>query len=89
MAIIKTIQTPSGITVQDAYVRIEAIDGNKSEIGVTISAYVSQEDSLEKPPFQSERYTFVPDQSEDSERWDKQAYLYLKTLPKFEFATDV
>lgn len=40
-------------------------------------------------PVYDYRFMFTPSTDDNSVRWDKQAYEYLKTLPEFKNAVDV
>lgn len=90
MAISKTIVLSSGLTVENAYIRISNIEGNKDSLVFEIRGYASQQAYLDgKSYLDYKKYSFVPSQSSISDRWDKQAYEYLKTLDKYIGAVDV
>jgi hypothetical protein len=85
MALQNNITTESGLNVQDAYSRVEGISLlNKSKAKFDLSSYVNSEEQL---PFKKQ--TYMCDYDIESYNPIKQAYLYLKTLPKFSNATDV
>lgn len=82
MALQKSINY-KGITVNDCYIRVTRIDGNKTEVsfGLAYSANANAE------AFNNETHACSYDVN--GENPIKQAYEYLKTLPEFADATDV
>ncbi|MEK0313743.1 hypothetical protein [Cohnella sp. 56] len=89
MAIITNVTLESGLEVQDSYARIELIQGDKTKLTVGLFFYVNQQ-AIEggKDTVTRKYYDFVPADEDDSVRWDKQAYEYLKALPEFAEAVD-
>lgn len=71
------------ITFNDAYIRVERIEGSKQEMTVYLAILKSQE---EKRPLVLKAYKFVPNLYGDN--FIKQAYMHLKTLLEFAGATD-
>lgn len=89
MAILINTSTVSEITVNQAYARIDSLVGNKTSLTIYVNFYVTAEAANSGiPSFKQSSYEFTPNSSEGSERWDKQAYEYIKTLPEFEGAID-
>jgi hypothetical protein len=85
MALQSTITTDSGITVENAYSRVEKVKlTSKKSIAFELGSYVSQESTS---AFNSKGYLAKYDLSGDNPI--RQAYLYLKTLPEYENADDV
>jgi hypothetical protein len=86
MAISKTlkIKTNVGIDVeiQNAYIKIASVFGNKSEM--TAELHISKAQGEE--PVQRRTYAYPFEL--DGANLIKQGYIYLKTLPEFEGATD-
>lgn len=72
-------------TYKDCYVKVVSLDGNKKYINGV--ALVIDQDKNE--PIYDYRFMFTPSADDNSVRWDKQAYEYLKTLPEFKNAVDV
>jgi ribosome-associated translation inhibitor RaiA len=70
----------SVVSVSNAYIKVDSISGNKNRIDFTVS--FSENDAV----LTAKSYDFKPDL--DGDNFIKQAYLYLKTLPEFESATD-
>lgn len=66
----------------DTYIRVESVSGGKEEQQANVSF------SAGNPPHIIDRqsFTFIPDL--DGPNFIKQAYLYLKSLPEFEYAED-
>ena len=67
------------------YVKVVSLDGNKKYIN-GVALIIDQE--ISKPVYDY-RFMFTPNQDDNSARWDKQAYEYLKILPEFKNAVDV
>ena len=89
MAIIRQITLDSGLFVDQSYIRVQGINGNKNLAVISLEAFVSQQTCEDgKTPVAYSSYTFEPNTADDSPRWDKQAYEYIKTLPEFEGAID-
>jgi hypothetical protein len=80
MAIKKTVELESGVILENAYIKINEIIGNKEQLIIGLDIFVSQESSLIKPFVIRKHYTFVPSDEETAIRWDKQGYEYLKKI---------
>lgn len=90
MALIVSASLESGIQVDHSYARIDYLGGNKNKVTVNVNYYLDEKAATDGlPPFKKSIHEFVPSESEQSLRWDKQGYEYLKTLPEFESAIDV
>lgn len=91
MALQKTLLLDNGLTIQDAYLKINEITGNKTELKIALDVFVSKETSDANKPFVVRKhYQYAGlDLSENAQRWDKQAYKHLKTLNEYEDAIDV
>lgn len=89
MAISKTIDF-KGVVVENAYIKVEGLSGNKEKIVFYLNAYKDVIASENKEnALNSHMIEFVPSKDEESLRWDKQAYEYAKTLPEYTEAIDV
>lgn len=89
MALQKNLELNTGLTVENAYLRIDAISGYKGEIAISVNSYVSQQAFIDGNEYlQQQFFTFVPSVADDAPNFIKQGYLYLKTLPEFADATD-
>jgi hypothetical protein len=83
MALSQTITTTFGITVNDAYHRVEGVRlTSKDVIAFQCRAYVD----ASKPHIADTEHTCSHDL--DGPNPIRQAYLHLKTLPEFANATD-
>ncbi len=90
MALQKTIALENGLTVQDAYIRIESVTGTKESMTVAVAAYLNEAaHNAQKPPLDLlKTFVFVPSVADGSANFIEQGYAYLKTLPEFADATD-
>ena len=73
------------VEFKDAYIKIASLTGNKDNLNVIVIVLTEQEGEVIK----SFEFNFIPDTSETSLRWDKQAYEYLKTTNEYADAIDV
>lgn len=90
MAIMKSLALDSGLVIDQAYIKVQGINGNKNIACISLEVFISKEKRDEgKTPIAYFNYTFVPMVEDNSPRWDKQAYEYLKTLGEFAGAIDV
>jgi hypothetical protein len=71
------------IAVENAYIRIDQISGNKNEILFSVNFYRLPN---ELTSFMGSTYKFTP--SLDASNFIAQAYEHLKTLPEFAGAED-
>lgn len=82
---LKTDWTIKEKTYKNCYVKIVSLDGNKKYInGVALVI-----DQAFNEPIYDYRFMFTPSNEDNSMRWDKQAYEYLKTLSDFKDAEDI
>lgn len=85
MALKKTVLAVFGVSIIDAYHRVEMVMINpKNEMSFRVRSYAGSPDSL--PCFADAVFATSYDMSGASPF--EQAYLYLKTLPDFADATD-
>lgn len=83
MALSKTIQMAYGVTIPDAYHRVNKVSIlNKTIAWVDVGIYVDPLGTSAR----TDRYQF--DYNINGENPVKQAYAHLKTLPEFAGATD-
>jgi len=83
MAFSLTVNQETGITVSNAYVRIDSISIRKGAIGNAVVKFFVEPT---KAPFESRDFIFLYEL--DGPNPIKQAYLHLKTLPEFADAVD-
>lgn len=72
----------SGVSIDNCYVRVNAVSGNKTRI----SANVTMHSDASQPHFFAQDFSFVPDMNGGN--FIAQAYEHLKTLPEFEGSVD-
>lgn len=90
MALQKTITLKNGLTVENAYIRIDTVSGYKGEITISVNSYASQTAFTSgKEYLEQTMYTFTPSVADGSDNFIKQGYVYLKTLTEFTDATDI
>jgi hypothetical protein len=89
MALSKTINLQNGLTVSNAYIRIDSIAGNKDILTISVGSYVSQQAFQEgRACLEQKTYSFTPSLEEGSANFIKQGYEYLKTLDEYQDASD-
>ncbi len=89
MALQKTVTTNSSIEVQNAYLRIDDIGGNKTIQKIALGVYVNKDKYNDGvSPVVTYYYSFQPSVDDSATNFIKQAYVYLKTLDEFKDATD-
>ena len=71
--------------IGNGYITVGNIAGNKEEL--TFKLFYRKDKEGEILDFKELKFT--PSQDDNSERWDKQAYEYTKSLPEFSKAIDV
>lgn len=90
MAISKNIELSSGLKIDDAYIRIDTVNGYKGGITISVNSYISQKAfKCGKNYLDQKFYSFVPNVDNNSENFIKQGYSYLKMLEEYKDATDV
>ena len=83
MALQKTIQTIYGVTINDAYHRVENVSLlNKNALKFDLASYADKDSAA----IVNKQY--ISDYDLNGENPIKQAYLHLKTLPEFADAID-
>lgn len=90
MALQQTVTTKSGIEVQDAYVRIDSVNGNKQQLGIIVRVYKDKAAADGNYAYLENRYyNFEPSVETGSPNFIKQGYEHLKTLPEYADAVDL
>lgn len=82
---IKVLIRDTPLLIQDGYVKIGNINGNKSTINILVEYCIKKGEI----PVVSKDFSFTPDVSNDGVEFFKQGYTYLKTLPEFLSAVDI
>lgn len=89
MAISKTINLQNGLTVEDAYIRIDTVARNKDLLTINIKSYVSKQAFQEGRSYLEQKiYSFTPSVEENAPNFIKQGYEYLETLEEYQDAID-
>lgn len=89
MALQKNIELKNGLIVNDAYIRIDTVNGYKGAITISVNSYVSQQDFIDGKSYLEQKfYTFTPNVTPDADELWTQGYEYLKSLPEFVDAID-
>lgn len=89
MALSKTINLQNGLTVDNAYIRIDTVVGSKDLLNITVKSYISQQAFQEgKAYLEQKLYSFTPSVEEETSNFIKQGYEYLKTLEEYQDAVD-
>ena len=83
MAIKKTVATETGLTANNAYIRITNISITNKEHAVANLSFGVDETAM---PFQHKTIPFAYD-LQGNNAW-KQAYTHIKTLPEYQDAVD-
>ncbi len=90
MGFLKTIQLDNGLTVDNAYFKIDYISGNKESITVYLKSYVNRDASINGLLNLSQvQFSFTPELEDTSSNFYKQGYDYIKTQPDYQNVTDV
>lgn len=80
----------NGLSIEQAYFRIDTVTGNKESVQFSLLSYVSRDFFLEgKANLDVEYHEFVPDVSDNAPNLFRQAYAYLKAFENFADAVDV
>jgi hypothetical protein len=87
MALTKKISTPFGIELDNAYLRVGSVSGNKNHLDVAVHTFANKVMAKEGGSVIAV-YTSSFKPTENGKSWDAQAYDHLKTLPEFESAVD-
>jgi len=89
MAFLVSVELDNGLTVENSYCRINSVNIYKTGVSITMVYYKDRELAVENAPFiKQEQYSFPKETEEESYNFDL-GYLKLKTLPRFENATNV
>jgi len=87
MALTKKISTSFGIELENAYMRVGSVSGNKNHLDVALHTYANKNAAENGgSTIAVFRCGFKPEAN--GKTWDAQAYDHLKTLPEFADATD-
>lgn len=89
MALSKNIVLNNGLTVENAYIKIDTVGGYKGGLDISVNSYISK-DGFEsgKGYLEQKIYNFVPSVEDTSLNFIKQGYEYIKTLDEYKDAVD-
>jgi hypothetical protein len=87
MALTKKISTSFGIELDNAYLRVGSISGNKHHLDIAVHTFANKTMAAEgNSVIAVYKSSFTP--TENGKSWVAQAYDHLKSLPEFAGATD-
>lgn len=90
MAISKNIILNNGLTVENAYIRIDTINGYKGGLDISVNSYISQIDFIGGKEYLDQKiYNFIPNIEDNASNFIKQGYEYLKSLEEYNGAIDL
>lgn len=90
MALSLRYETAQGVILDNAYIRIDDIGGNKERLSIRVRVYSSEEGfRAGKESFCEELYTLAPSVADNSPNFIRQGYEYLKSLPEYEMSIDI
>lgn len=90
MALSKNIILQNGLEVENAYIRIDTVNGYKGSLSISVNSYISQEAFQNGQPYLEQNiYHFVPSVEDNAPNFIKQGYEFLKTLDEYEDAIDI
>ena len=86
MALTKQVETPHGIILTEAYIKIIEQSGSKVNINIRVAAFKDRDASNSNKEFAFQSvYSFIPTLEDN---FIKQGYDFLKTLPEYSDAKD-
>lgn len=90
MAISKNLTLSNGLTISNAYIRIDTVSGYKGSLQISVNSYSSQQDFQNGKGYLDQKiYNFIPSVVDGSANFIKQGYEYLKTLDDYKDTTNV
>lgn len=90
MALSKNIILNNGLTVENAYIRIDTVNGYKGGLDISVNSYISQKVFATGQGYLEQKiYSFIPNVDDTASNFIKQGYEYLKTLDEYKDAMDL
>ncbi|OMD92987.1 hypothetical protein BSK49_00970 [Paenibacillus odorifer] len=90
MALLKRVTLDNGLTVDNSYVQIFGISGNKEKISIGVRYFINRDVIAEgKAELKKTFHEFVPSIDDAAPNFIKQGYEHLKLLPEFVGSIDV
>lgn len=81
-----TTKVEDSLTFTDAYIKINKLDGDKSNLKIIVNFYESSDCSI---LLDAQEHNFTPSVADNSVNFLKQGYEYLKTLDEFKDVVDL
>jgi hypothetical protein len=78
-------QLSKTISIDNAYIKIIGLQGNKTDINLTVGIYDKKDGNLLK----SSCHSFTPNVSDTAKNFIQQGYEYIKTLDEYKDAVDL
>ncbi|NRT74430.1 hypothetical protein [Clostridium beijerinckii] len=79
MALSQNITLNNGLSIENAYIRIDTFSGSKNSVQIVANSYISQESYTNGIGYLEQKiYTFTPDTSDTAKIILKQGYEQLK-----------
>lgn len=89
MALKKNIVLNNGLTINNAYIRIDNVNGYKERLEISVNSYLSYQSFEDSIGYLEQKiYNFIPSVEDSSSNFIKQGYEYLKTLDEYKDAMD-
>lgn len=89
MAFTNKVVLENGLIIEDAYIRLDTVNGYKGRLDISVNSYVSQSDfQIGKGYLVQKIYNFMPSVADGASNFIKQGYDYLKTLEEYETSVD-
>lgn len=83
-----TLPFSNSVIAENAYHRIERIEGDKYNITYLVRIYYDEDSSKTNIAMNQASYTFKPDTSDTSKNFIEQAYINLKSLKQYSDSID-
>lgn len=89
MGLIISLELENGISIENAYARINTVGGSKEKSTISVHFYKDKISYNEgKELLKEVIFEFTPSVEDNSDNWIKQGYEYLKTSPLFVSSID-
>jgi hypothetical protein len=90
MALAQTLNLTNGLTVINAYIRIDTVCGSKDSLTISVNSYASQAAFQNGTGYIEQKfYNFTPSVSDNAANFIKQGYAHLKSLAEYSSAVDM
>ena len=89
MALSKNINLDNGIILNNAYIKIDGIGGNKDNCSICVGIAVNKDLANTNNYVNRKYYNFIPSVDNAASNFIKQGYEYLKALDEYKDAADL